>query len=65
MLERREKSKLMLCLHCHREIEVAYNELCFQCYRRIGRVPARKGQSIRHNRELVDLSVGKIMTASL
>lgn len=32
----------MLCMHCHRPTGVAYNELCFQCYKRIGRIPLSK-----------------------
>ena len=32
----------MLCLHCYRHIGIAYNELCFQCYKKIGRIPQAK-----------------------
>jgi hypothetical protein len=31
--------KLMLCPHCYGETNIAYNELCFKCYKRIGRMP--------------------------
>lgn len=41
-----ERKVMMLCHNCHQETDVAYNELCYPCYRRFGRMPkaARKPQ---------------------
>ena len=39
-----ERNVMILCHNCHRETYVAYNEICYPCYRRIDRMPkaARK-----------------------
>ena len=33
---------MILCTHCYSATEVAYNELCYRCYRKIGRLPRNK-----------------------
>jgi len=39
-------TELMLCTHCHVEIDVAYNALCYQCYKKIGRMPKQAKRAV-------------------
>ncbi len=33
---------MILCMKCYRKTGIAYNEMCYRCYRRIRRMPAHK-----------------------
>jgi len=33
---------MILCARCHVTIEIAYNELCYDCYKEIGRLSKDK-----------------------
>jgi hypothetical protein len=33
---------MILCMKCYRKTGIAYNELCYSCYKRIRRMPAHK-----------------------
>lgn len=43
---------MMLCIKCYRKTQIAYNELCYLCYKKLGRVAldrnARKARIIEH-----------------
>ncbi len=41
---------MMLCMKCNRKIGIAYNELCYHCYKMIGRVALgrRRANIIEH-----------------
>jgi len=33
---------MILCMNCYCKTDVAYNELCYSCYRSIGRLPRNR-----------------------
>jgi len=35
---------MILCMNCYSRTDIAYNELCYSCYRSIGRLPRNKGR---------------------
>jgi hypothetical protein len=43
---------MMLCMKCYLKIGIAYNELCYSCYKRIRRMPVHrilKGNNLVHD----------------
>lgn len=59
---------MMQCPKCYRKIGIAYNELCYQCYKKFGKTPFDRNQKnadIRENSHAHSGIEGKLVKLSV